>query len=109
EELGPSWLNLNGQTRQLRSLLEAEPIRLEQVTGTFIFTERGVEIRNLTGRVETNAFRISGQIDGYSPDAPARVRISSLQSENIYIPSAPRYVRSLPREVRELYDHLRPQ
>ncbi len=61
------------------------------------------------GGVENNGFRISGHIDGYRPDAPLFLRVSSLETENIYIPPSPRYVKSLPRQVRGLYEDLKPQ
>jgi hypothetical protein len=98
-----------GPVRKLIGLVEPTPIRLEKVAGTFVFTESGIDIQDVSGRVETNGLRIGGHIGGYTPDAPFDIRISSLATENLYIPAAPRYVNSLPPQVREVYDRLRPQ
>ncbi len=90
-------------------LLAGNPITLRQVAGSFVFTQDGIDVHDVGGRIENNGFRVGGHIDGYRPDASMFLRISSLQSENIYIPPSPRYVSSLPKQVRSLYDDLRPQ
>jgi hypothetical protein len=102
-------LNLHGDVDRAQALLATAPIRLDNVTGAFIFTEDGIDIPDLTGRIETNGLKISGHIDGYAPDAAARLRLSSLETENLYIPRAPRYVQALPQEIREIYEHLHPE
>jgi hypothetical protein len=85
------------------------PIKVERVSGTFIFTQDGIEIKQVSGRLETNAFAGRGRIEGYSPDAAAYFQISSPQTENIFIPHSPRYVNSMPPQVREVYDRFRPE
>lgn len=98
---------------RLASMFDLSPVRLQRVSGTFIFTKDGendgVEIKEVGGRVENNALVINGRIDGFSPTAAARITIESRASEHIYIPPAPQYVASMPRQVREIYDHLKPQ
>jgi hypothetical protein len=84
-------------------------ISLRQVAGVLVFTESGIDVTDVSGRVENNAIRVSGRIDGYGPTAPLKLRVSSLESENIYIPPSPRYVDLLPKPVREFYKNLRPQ
>lgn len=84
------------------------PIRLQNVAGTFVFTEDGIEIKSLTGRLENNWFNVAGAMQGYSPDAPFQLKVSSLQTQDLYIPPAPRYVNSMPQDVREIYDRIRP-
>jgi hypothetical protein len=101
---------------QLEKLVEPAPIELQHVTGTFQFTEDGIVIGKtsedaksvipVTGGLEDNLFRISGAIQGYSPLSPASIKVVSHKTR---IPAKPRYVTSMPRQVRELYDHLRPQ
>lgn len=88
---------------------QEKTISLRQVSGVLIFTESGLEVNDLTGRVENNGVRVSGHYSGYGPTAPFQLRISSLHTENIYIPASPRYVESLPQGVREFYNSLRPQ
>lgn len=98
----------SGALAQVQAMFDSRPIRLEQVTGTFVFDENGIDIPVLRARVEANGLKVTGHIDGYSPDAPARIHLASLDSENIYIPHSPTYIYSLPSAVREVYNHLRP-
>jgi len=88
--------------------LRMEPVRLQKVSGTFVFTEKGIEIRDAGARIENNSFALSGRIDGYSPDSPLALSLSSRKSENLVIPAAPRYLNSMPQPVRELYTQLKP-
>ncbi len=90
-------------------MLEMQPIRLQRVSGTFVFTDKGIEIKDAGARIENNSFALSGRIDGYTPDAPLSLKLSSQKSENLVIPAAPRYVNSMPQPVRELYLQLKPQ
>jgi hypothetical protein len=87
----------------------AKTIELRQVSGLLVFTEKGIEVSDMTGRVEDNGVRVNGSYSGYGPDAPFTLRISSLESENIFLPESPRYVDSLPKAVRDLYNAIRPQ
>ena len=79
-------MNFGGDIDHFASVIEPAPIKLDNVTGKFIFTEDGIDVQDLTGRVEANALKINGHIDGYSPDAPIHLRLSSLESENLFIP-----------------------
>ncbi|MCS7034723.1 MAG: hypothetical protein NZ561_12140, partial [Phycisphaerae bacterium] len=92
-----------------RELIEPEPIQLEDAQGAFVFTEEGIELRNLIGKVEENAIRINGRVAGYSVGAPLDVRIESLPGADIHLPPEPRWINSLPPAARETYDHLRPR
>lgn len=106
-------LDTGGAVKQLNSLIEPVPIRLEDVYGTFVFNKDGkadgIDVQGVRGRLETNGFRINGRIGGYNPDATFALRVNSLETEYIHIPRAPRYLTSLPPDVRELYQHLRPE
>lgn len=93
----------------LADLLDTEPIRLQKVSGAFVFTESGIEIRDAGARIEDNSFILTGTIGGYSPDAPMSLKLSSRKNENLVIPAAPRYINSMPPAVRELYQDLKPQ
>ena len=88
---------------------DAAPIRLHSVSGSFVFTESGIAIEQVSGRVETNAIRLSGKIDGYSPLAPVELTIQSGLDEHIYLPAGLSYANSLPLPVREMYERLRPE
>ena len=89
-------------------LLETEPVRMQKVSGSFLFTENGIEIHGAGAQIEGNSFRLSGKIGGYTPDAPLEFRLSSRPGENLVIPAAPRYINAIPG-VRELFLQLRPQ
>lgn len=110
-------MNNAGVVDVLAKLVAPSPIQLGQVEGKFTFTESGITIgeyaddgrtvtKSLSGALEQNRFAIDGHIFGYSPLSPANVRIVG---QKIQIPASPRYITSMPRQVRELYDHLRPQ
>lgn len=104
--LGP--LRTGGVLGQIEDMLIPRPIKLDNVAGTFVFDQAGIDIQNLRGRLETNAFKINGHFSGYSPDAPFNIHLTSSEHENFYLAPSPRYVISLPSEVREIYDHLHP-
>ncbi|MDB5171815.1 MAG: hypothetical protein JWN51_588 [Phycisphaerales bacterium] len=93
----------------ITAMTESSPIQLKQGAGVFVFTESGIDVRDVAGRVENNAFKINGHMAGYGPDAPFDVQISSLESENIVIPAAPRYLNSLPGIVRDIYTMIHPE
>jgi hypothetical protein len=107
-------MNERGTVDRVAALVDPAPIRLDHVGGTFTFTEDGIKIGQqsgektlaVSGDLEHNTFAIAGHIDGYSPLSPASLTITSKQTR---IPAHPRYVTSMPRQVRELYDHLRPE
>lgn len=105
---GPDARRLSPVNRLL-AMMQRVPVRLQNVAGKFIFTEDGVEIRHVSGRVENNGLKISGRIYGYRPDARMTIRVSSLDTENLVIPASPRYISSLPPQVRDLYEEIRPQ
>jgi hypothetical protein len=92
----------------MAELLETEPVRMQNVSGSFVFTENGLEVRNAGARIEGNSFRLAGNIAGYTPDAPLEFHLSSIPGENLVIPAAPKYVNAIPG-VRELFLQLRPQ
>jgi len=93
----------------LADLLQPTPLQLRRMAGTFVFTEAGIKVDQVNGKVEGNGFNIDGHIDGYSPDAAMTLQIASIKDENLSIPASPRYVWSLPKDYREVYEHLRPQ
>ena len=101
--------HLPAHVDRLAGGLSPPPLELENVAGKFVFTQDGVSIESLSGRVDGNGVRITGRIDGYSPDAPVTLKVASMEREDINIPASPRYLGSLPREVREFYEQLRPE
>jgi hypothetical protein len=104
-------LDAAGFVDELQAAVEPTPIKMEKVTGKFIFTDDAIEIANISGYVESNGIRVSGRIRDYANPAAAvaSIRVSSLDQEDIVVPASPRYINSMPQAVREIYDHLRPQ
>jgi hypothetical protein len=104
-----SWLDAFWAAR-LRRLSTAPPVHLRQVTGDLVFTEKGIELKGITGRVENNWFVVDGTIDGYSPDAAASLTISSAWGHDLEIPDlTPDYLASLPNDIQDVIEHLHPQ
>jgi hypothetical protein len=96
----------NGFVDHLEGTVSPSLIRLGNVDGKFVFTQDGIEIQWLAGRVERNSFQITGHIDGYDVDAPAQLEVVG---EDLYIPHTPRYANAMPRVVRQIYEALHPE
>ncbi|MGD0463448.1 MAG: AsmA-like C-terminal domain-containing protein [Tepidisphaeraceae bacterium] len=102
--LSPAWAQV------LRRLSTPEPIHFGQVSGNMVFTEQGIELKDLSGKLESNWFNVDGKIAGYSPDAPARLTLSSVNGHDLELPEfSPEYLGSLPREVQEVIERLHPK
>lgn len=109
---------MNSPIWALSDMSDASPLRLREVTGTFDFNQDRINVNDLLVRVATgdathpdasNAFLASGQIDGYSPDAPLHMQVRSTDPNGMYFPNHPRFVDSLPSDVRQIFNDLRPQ
>ena len=94
---------------RLVELLTPPKVTLKNVAGRMVFTHGGIEVKDVSGHIESNGLNISGRIGGYGMDAPVSLRLSSLDSEDLKIPASPRYLASLPRQVREVYEQFRPE
>jgi hypothetical protein len=91
----------------LHQLSTPQPVHLRQCSGTLVFTEQGIQLRSITGKLENNWFTVDGKIAGYSPDAVASITASG---QNLDLPAwSPTYVGSMPAEAQEVYEHLHPQ
>lgn len=94
----------------LRRLSTPDPIRFTQVSGDMIFSEQGIELKGISGKVESNWFNIDGTIKGYSPDAPVKLTISSVAGHDLDIPDIPPdYLGTLPKEAQDVIEHLHPR
>ena len=100
------------------TMVDAAPLLLREVSGVFVFTQDGIDVNNLLVRVGTgdprspqgtNAFRIDGHMNGYRPDAPLRLTVSSADEKGLYFPAHPSFLNSLPRDVRDFYEDLQPE
>lgn len=94
---------------RLVALLTPAKVTLKNVAGSMVFTDSGIEVKDVSGYIESNGLKIDGRIGGYGMDAAVSLRLSSLATENLRIPPSPRYVASLPRQVREVYEQFRPE
>lgn len=97
----------------LASAAETTPLWVRHVSGNFSFTPHGIEVET-TGAVSltpqrANTFHIHGRMDGYDPDAPLHLEIRSADPEGLEFSAAPRFLESLPKDVRQFYEDLRPE
>ena len=77
EFAGREGTNRSGKEAIAAACLEPIPLKLENVAGKFVFTQDGVNIDGLSGRVDNNGLKINGRIEGYTPEAPvARVTLT---------------------------------
>jgi hypothetical protein len=95
--------------RRMLAAFDLVPLQVRSVAGRFVFNKDGVEIRQVHGRVADHALVVDGWIQGYTPMAPAWLRIASDPAEHLEVKPNPSYMRSLPHMVRNLHQHLRPQ
>lgn len=94
--------------RLLIHAMQPTPLQLDEVDGTFVFTDESIAISGLVARIENNRFALEGRIEGYEPTSAFHLKVSSLRSENIRIPEVPRYIRAMPWPVQEIYYRFRP-
>jgi hypothetical protein len=85
--------------------LQLVPLRLDDVAGTFRFTDDGVTITGLSGDFQGNRLRVNGLVGGYGPDAPLDLTVSA---NRIRLDEDPYYLHSLPRAIREAHARFRP-
>ena len=102
----------------LLDVSDASPLRLREVSGSFVFNQDRIDVDDLVVRVGTgdadhpgdsNTFVASGYMDGYSPDATLHMEVRSTDPNGMYFPKRPRFVDSLPADVRQIINDLRPQ
>jgi len=84
-----------GRIDTFERIVQPQPIALRNVSGRFVFTPNRIRFSNVTGKIVNNSVTLSGSVEGYSPDAAITVYIVA---NDIQIPTAPRYIASLPRE-----------
>ncbi|MDB5319066.1 MAG: hypothetical protein JWN40_697 [Phycisphaerales bacterium] len=99
-------LDSSGFVSNLETAFNPSKLELDQVAGRFVFTEEGIDIERVNGRIENTPFQIKGHIAGYSAQAAATLTFAG---EHVTIPKTPRYLNSTPPEFREIYDHLQPE
>jgi hypothetical protein len=93
----------------LAPAMTPKPLQLDEVDGTFVFTDAQITIRDLVARAEANRFKLSGVADGYDASAPFRVRVQSLASQDVVMPESPTYISALPWPVQEIYYRFSPR
>ena len=102
----------------MSAMVDTSPLLLRDVSGTFVFTQNGIDVKDLRVSVgagdaahpqASNTFRIGGQMGGYNPDAPLRLEVASVDRAGLYIPAHPKFVESLPSDVRQFFYDLQPQ
>jgi hypothetical protein len=99
----------NARATRLTRLMTPSKITLKGVEGSLVFSNSGIEVKDLSGFIESNRLIINGRIGGYRPDAPLSLHLSSPANESLTVPESPPYLNSLPREVREFYEEFKPE
>lgn len=89
--------------------MDPNTLQLDEVDGTFVFTDEQITISNLVARIENNRFKVTGRLDGYTADAGASIKIESLRTQDVYIPEAPTFIAATPWPVQEIYYRFRPR
>lgn len=92
---------------QLAGEVALRPLRLRDVSGSFVFTHTGLRVNGLVGEFEGNRLRVDGIVDGYSPDAALSLVVQNAD-EAIVVPAQVNYISSLPHQVREIYERFVP-
>ncbi|MGE5608967.1 MAG: hypothetical protein ACM359_06920, partial [Bacillota bacterium] len=98
-------IGLVTRTELIEKTLQPQPITLTGVSGRLIFTPQQIRLAGIRGKVEANPISIEGAIQGYKPDVPIALR---LVSNSFTIPRLPRFINSLPFEVRKIYSDFKP-
>jgi len=104
-DVRPNATPAGGFVDALQTTVLPAPVMLQGVRGNLTFTQDGIAL-NVTGSVEQNDFHVSGEIHGYSPASPATLEISG---SGLIVPRFPRFINSMPRIVRDIYQGLRPE
>jgi hypothetical protein len=102
---GMADIGVTGRIDTVEKILQPQPIALRNVSGRFVFTPNRIRFSNVTGMIVNNTVTLSGSVEGYTPEAAMNVQIVA---NSLQIPTAPRYIGSLPREVRSIYSEFKP-
>lgn len=89
---------------------DKDRLQLIDVSGLFWLTEDGLHfdriIGTVAGRNDDNVliYRVDGEIDGYSIDAPFNIQLKTVEPLNI--PEKPTYIHALPESVQKVFRML---
>ncbi|HEY1687219.1 MAG TPA: hypothetical protein VGG19_20835 [Tepidisphaeraceae bacterium] len=93
----------------LTRFAHAPPLHLHITTGRLHFNDNGgIQIEKLIGDVEGSGFAIDGKISDYSPDSPFDLRFYTPAGSPLNFRANPKYIRSLPVPLQEVYDQFKP-
>ncbi|HQY88790.1 MAG TPA: hypothetical protein PK402_09030, partial [Tepidisphaeraceae bacterium] len=84
------------------------PIWLSKVQAIFAFHDDYIEIRGLTGLLDTTTVELNAKVDGYGFDAPLTASIRT-RGEPIALRISEEQAARLPDFVKNLYNMFRPQ
>ena len=102
----------------MTAIVDPSPFRLRDVSGRFVFTEAGIDVPHLWVKVgagdpknpaRTNSFHIRGHMDGYQPESPLQLEISSDDPNGLFFPARPKFLDALPPDARQIWGDLRPE
>lgn len=94
--------------------LQSRPMVLRDFAGAITFSNSGIEVEQLAGRLEGNDLVFSGELPGYDPaggyqlDGPARLRVATAEGKRLKIPPTPQFMTWMPDGVRRVYQQFEP-
>jgi hypothetical protein len=94
-----------GRFASMERIAQPRAIAMHNVSGRFVFTPDSIRFCNVSGRIEQNLLMFSGIVEGYSPESPMSVR---LVANDVLIPANPRYLSSLPKDIRKVHSEFHP-
>jgi hypothetical protein len=93
---------------RMHAFPEHPPLPLNDVSGSFIFDDKGIRIEGLSTTVAGATLQISGSIDGYDPDAAMKLRVESKPGQVVSIGPNPDILPALPSPLHQAYTMLMP-
>lgn len=108
EELSAAVREFRRTLYWMHGLPEHPALAVDDVSGEFYFDENGIRIEGVTGTLAGATLAVNGRIDGYSPDAPIRLRVESKPGQLINIPEHPDFLAALPGPLHQAYSMLKP-
>ena len=91
-----------------RPAVPPPPIRVDDVTGEYLFDPSGVTFHDVRGTLLGNTVSATGSRAGYSPDAPVHLRLETPADRPLVLPPVLPFLASLPKAARDVYAQLKP-
>jgi hypothetical protein len=108
EAMAGDGANLAGTVDAFELLTTPASIAVSDVSGTYRFSEQGITLEHIQGRINQDLLSVNGHCDGYTPDAPVHLRIASAAGQPFVVQEHLPMENSLPPGALKIYDMIRP-